>query len=279
MFRILQDSIFNPKGLVKQVNRSGFFVFLYLLVMAIFMSIGTFVAYAAYENPTFTTETTGCFLQEEAIVCDGDNYDVDNLFYVYGFRVYFLDSDMSIDDIPNLDSDFLIVKGESITFYLNQSAMGSLPVFTDQYGATTLEDGMQTMVQFILITSIASSLITNFFLILAIVLISSLMFIRYKKFIAYKKLFKLITYAITPVALLITFYNLIQFNFIIFFIVSIFAYRTLFTLNRELYTQMMIRLMKQQNEDPSVVDSYQPDDFDTKDEESTEKDDSDDVDF
>ena len=56
MFRILQDSIFNPKGLVKQVNRSGWFVLLYLIVLALFMSLGNAVAYISYDNPVAATK-------------------------------------------------------------------------------------------------------------------------------------------------------------------------------------------------------------------------------
>lgn len=268
MFKILQDSIFNPKGLIKQVNRSGWFTFFFLFVMALFMSIGTFVALASYPNPTFTETSVGCYLEEGSMVCDGENYDIESLYYVYGFRVYFLDSDMTINDIPDVASDCLIIQDDSVTFYVGNTAMGKTPIFGLESGNEAFQTGINSMTKLLLVTSIFSDFITNFLLILSIVLISSLMFIRYKKYILYKKLFKLVTFAITPVALLVTFYNLITFPFWVFFLVSVFAYRTLFILNKELYVQMILRQAQDSNQDPNVVESYKDSDLEDKSDDS-----------
>lgn len=273
MFKILQDSIFNPKDLVKQVNRSGWFTFFFLIVMALFMSIGTVVAYASYPNPTLTEESVGCYLEEGQMVCDGENYDLESLFYIYGFRIYFLDADMTVNDIPDIASDCLIIQGDSVTFYVGNAAMGKTPIFGLESGNEAFQTGISSMTRLLFITGIISNFITNFLLIVAIVLISSLMFIRYKKYILYRKLFKLVTFAVTPVALLVTFYNLITFPFWLFFVVSIFAYRTLFILNKELYVQMILRQAQKEGQDPSVVESYKDSDFEDKSDDS--KDDED----
>jgi hypothetical protein len=271
MFSILQDSIFNPKGLVKQVNRSGWFVFFYLVVMALFMSIGNFVAYLSYDNPTVTEETTGCSLVDNQIVCDGDNYDIDNLFYVYGIRVYFLGESSTIDDIPNMEIDSLVVQGDSVGLYLNKTFVGALGVFSPEYGYTNLDDAFNAVLTILLVSSLVSNFLMNFLLIIGVVLISTIMFSRYRKFIRYRKLFKLTVFAITPVALLITFFNMLQFDMIIFFILSILAYRTLFILNRHLYMQMALRSMQQQQErqqtERDVVETIHEDDLDNEDEE------------
>ena len=267
MFKILQDSIFNPKGLVKQVNRSGWFVFLYLVIMALFMSIGMFALYLSYDNPTINEETTGCSLVDNSIVCDGDNYDIDNLFYVYGTRVYFLEEDSTVNDIPNMEIDSLVIQGDSIGLYLNKSLIGSLSIFSAEYGFTTLSEAFSSVLSILLVTSLVSNFLMSLLLIIAVALISTIMFSRYRKFIPYKKLFKLTVFAITPVALLITFYNMLQFNMIIFFILSIVAYRTLFILNKQLYMQMMLRKMQQEQEGRQTeIESFEKDDSNEEDE-------------
>jgi len=267
MFKILQDSIFNPKGLVKQVNRSGWFVFLYLVIMALFMSIGMFVLYLSYDNPIINEEITGCSLVENSIVCDGDNYDIDNLFYVYGIRVYFLEEDSAINDISNMEIDSLVIQGDSIGLYLNKSLIGSVSIFSAEYGYTTLSEGFSSILSILLVTSLVSNFFMNLLLIIAVALISTIMFGKYRKFIPYKKLFKLTVFAITPVALLITFYNMLQFDMIIFFIFSIVAYRTLFILNKQLYMQMMLRKMQQDQEGRQTkTESFEKDDSEDEDE-------------
>ena len=87
MFNIFADSLFNPKGLVKYVNKKGIFVFFYLLIMAIFLSAGSLINFFSSNNSAITEETTGCRLVNQAVVCDGDNYDIENTFYMYGFNV------------------------------------------------------------------------------------------------------------------------------------------------------------------------------------------------
>jgi hypothetical protein len=269
MFRILQDSLFNPKGLVKQVNRSGWFILLYLIIMALFMSIGNFVAYLSYDNPTINAETTGCSLVENNIVCDGENYDIDNLLYVYGIRVYFLDEESSISDIPNMELDSLVVQGDSVGLYINKTHVGSLPAFSSEYGYTTLEGAFGNVMTVLLVSSLIANILMNLLLILGVALISTIMFTRYRKFIKYKKIFKLTVFAITPVSLLITFFNMLQFDMIIFFILSIVAYRTLFILNRHLYMQMAIRRMQQQTQqhqqNRDVVETQKEDESDNED--------------
>lgn len=275
MFNILHDSIFNPKGLVKQVNRSGWFIFLYLIVMAIFMSLGSFVAYFSYDNSLITSETTGCSLVNHELVCDGENYDLENMFYIYGTRVFFLDKDASITDLSDIGESSIIIQGDSVTLYFNNSPLASEALFSTEYGILTFEEGITTLENFFLITSIVTNLLSNLFLIIMIILISTLMFIRYRKEIKYRKIFKLVTFAVTPVALLITFYNLLQFDSIIFFVLAFFAYRTLFNLNRQLYIQILSRKYAESQQNEDVIESIDHDDVDSQDVFEDEDDDND----
>jgi len=266
MFRILQDSLFNPKGLIKQVNRSGWFIVLCLLVMAIFMSLSTYVVYASYESSSFDYESTGCKLVDNKVVCDGENYSLDTIQDVYGIYIYFLNENSTTDDIVTMESECIVIQGDEATLYVGGNSLTSLAIFNSNIGYTSLVEGMKAITSYVLWTSIITSTITNLILIIIIVLIGSLMFLRYKPFIKYKKLFKLVVYGVFPIALLITLYNLLDFNSTIFFILAIFAYRTLFILNRELYKELLIRSIPKQEDDPNVVDSYKFDDEDEDDE-------------
>ena len=264
MFNILHDSIFNQRGLLKQVNRSGWFVFLYLLVMALFMSLGTIFLYIRADNQTLTEENTGCSVVSNEVVCDGANYSMDNLFYMYNLRVYFLDQSMSVSDITNMSATSIVVHGDSIALYVGNMQMGSQAIFSDKFGNLTLTEGLAMFEKIILFAGIISSLIDNLVIILAIALISTLMFLKYKKVIRYLKLFKLAVYGVTPIALLITLYNIIQFNDVWFFILGFIAYLPLFRLNRELFTQVMIRQIKDQENDSDVVESYNQDEIESQ---------------
>ncbi len=271
MFKILQDSLFNPKGLIKQVNRSGWFVFLHIMVMAIFMSIGPFVARASQEDSLMNYETTGCRLEDSVIVCDGENYDVENLFYIQGIRVYFLQQDISADDIQIQEQISVVIQGTTVKMYLGKVQMGDLKVFSSNYELASMEEGIDTLGTALLVTTIFSDILGNLLLIIMIIFISTLMFLRYKKEINFKKIFKLVTFAVTPVALLITFFNLLAFDSIIFFILTIIAYRTLFILNKELYLQIILRKINGQAKKDDVVGTYKGEDF--EDDKSSEEED------
>ncbi len=264
MFNILHDSIFNPKALVKQVNRSGWFIFLYMVIMAIFMSLGQAVQYIRYDNSSFSYENTGCQLIDHTVVCDGDNYDIESLYNIYGIRVYFLngDIDFSSMSVPNQTS--ILVQGDSVSLWFGTMRIFHEPIFSSQYNYNTIEEGMAMFTNVLLYANIISVYINNIIVLIAIILISTLMFLRYRKEIKYGKLFKLTAMAVTPVALLITFYNIILFNDWIFFALGFFAYMPMFRLNRELYYQAMLRKYKQ--EDGPVVESYTQDDLEDNDE-------------
>ena len=272
MFNIFADSLFNPKGLVKYVNKRGIFVFFYLLVMAIFLSAGSFINFFSSSNSTITEETTGCRLVSQSIVCDGDNYDATNTFYMYGFRVYVLDEATQVSDITNFGETSIVIKDNYMKIFISNTEISSLDIFSDQYGVTNLSDGIKTIQSSILVASIGVSILSNLALLLVIALFSSITFLRYKKDIRYKKLFRLSVFAITPVALLLTFYNMLHFNDILFFILMFISYRSIFTLQRELFYQTAIRKMKKE-EDPDVVESIPYDDIDKEDAEESDKED------
>ncbi len=262
MFKILHDSIFDPKALVKQVKRSGWFVALYILIMAIFMTIGPIVSYFSYENSALDYETTGCRLGDSGLVCDGDNYNPNNFYMLYGIRVFMLSETDSVDMITNLGDSSLVFQGTSMTMYMGTTPLMTSPSYINTELYANIDEAMDSMSTMFLVSGILGSLFMNLLMILVIILVSSLMMLRYRDQISYKNIFKLVTFGVTPLALVITFFHLVNINVWIFFIVALFAYRTLFVLNSELYLQSMLRKQGTNNQNDNVVDSYSHDDVD-----------------
>ncbi|MCK4551593.1 MAG: DUF1189 family protein [Tenericutes bacterium] len=267
MFNIFRDSLFNPKGLVKYANKNGFLVFLYFLILTLLMSAGTIISIVSFENSSMTEETTGCHIVDESFVCDGDEYDVDNLFFLYGFRVYFLPEDVPVSSIANFDNQSIVFQDNSLSIHLNGSEFYNFN-YISLYELDGIEDAMSTLSTFFLIGGIAGAIIQNIFLMLVIIFISSLAFLKFRKEIKYKKIFKLIVFAVTPLTLLFMFYSLLNFSDIIFFILMFLAYRSIFALQKELFYQKVLRDHKSNqvndnNED--IIESYKFEDIDQED--------------
>ncbi|MDD5293968.1 MAG: hypothetical protein PHW40_06620, partial [Candidatus Izemoplasmatales bacterium] len=88
MYHVMKDSLFQPRELLKYRNKSGWYAFFYLLLLALFVSVGSIVFYAGYKtNSTLTSETTGCAIVNETLVCDGENYAPSNRFNLYGYAL------------------------------------------------------------------------------------------------------------------------------------------------------------------------------------------------
>ncbi|MBN2540994.1 MAG: DUF1189 family protein [Bacilli bacterium] len=260
MFQILHDSIFNPKGLVKHVTRSGWFVFFYIVIMMLFMTIGAFVYYLGYDNSVVTEDTTGCRVSNGALVCDGTNYDPNNIFDLYGIRVYFLADDASVNDISEMSEVAMVFQGDSVSVYRASTLFISEPIFGITNGSfISFDETVALFGTMFLVIGILSNAFANLALLMVVILISGLMFHRYRYDIVYSKRFKLATYAVTPLVLLITFFNILNFDQLIFFVLAFFAYRPLFVLNRELYMQLMLRKVEsvhQESEEEDVIESY-----------------------
>ncbi|XFA99688.1 DUF1189 family protein [Candidatus Izemoplasma sp. B36] len=274
MFNIFKDSLFDPKGLVKYVNKKGFFVFIYYIILAIFMSAGPIVNIAKQVNSTFSEENTGCSIVNESVVCSGDNYDIDNVFYLSGFRVFFLNESDTIDVIDDLGLQSVVIQGKSLSIYFGDTNYYQFDFF-DLYDVESIEEGMDSLASFFLIGGIAGVVIQNIVLLLVVVLISSLAFLRFRKEIRYRKIFKLVIFAVTPLAVLFTFYGLFDINEIVFFILMFIAYRPIFTLQREILSRSAIRnYNKQHEQEPNngddVVESYKYDEVETEDVEDSD---------
>lgn len=132
-----------------------------------------------------------------------------------------------------------------MALYLNGEKQTELPIFSDSSASITFDAFFQAMETGLQIGLILIHILGNLALLLLIGLISTLPFIRIRKFIPYKTIFKLVIFALTPVALLMTLYNLLDFPEIMFFILLFIGYRSIYLMQRELQYQTMIHLEKQ----------------------------------
>jgi len=280
MYNIAKDSLFQPKMLLKYRNKSGFFTFLYLLVLALFLSIGAIVYYAGYKtNSVLTEETTGCQLVAGEIVCSGAGYDPLTRYNLYDYSVFFLNADDNIAILnAELSGQVMVFQENTVHFYVSGVHLSALQMIPDD-SQMTFTEFFKTLQTGMIITVLIVNYIGNLILLLFISLISTLPFLRLKKFIPYKKIYRLVVFSITPLAFLLTFYYLIDLPELLFFLLMFLGYRSVFILQRELTFQTLSHLQNLSDNvmdgDYKVVDDEQSDKEENREEES-EDDESDD---
>jgi hypothetical protein len=239
MYRLFVDSLMNPKALLEYRNKSGWFSFAYLMILVALMSISAVVYLAGYPwaNPV-TSEQTGCTLVNQSLVCeDATNVRMHTMF---GLSVYFFNVDETIP--TTIDNQSLVVQGDTIRI---QS--GGAPAFSVSFarlGATSFDSIFSELYAMIRISILVFSLFQNGIFFLMLVLISTMSVLRLRQFIPFKKLFRLILFASTTMAVLITFYNLLPVPEWVMFLVLIVGIRPHFLLQKELTLQTMIHLQE-----------------------------------
>ncbi len=256
VYNIAKDSLFQPKLIVKYRNKSGWFAFFYLLILSIFMSIGGTVFYLGYQgNTVISTETTGCDLSATSVVCNGAEHNNADKYQLYGYSVFFLDETGVVSDVTALmDDASIVVQGNSLDFYISGRFFSSLRPFSSLPNTMTFDKYFANISTAVLIGSIFITFLGNLFLLVFVSLVSTIPFFRLKKYIRFKVIYKLVIFAITPIAFLMTFYNLLDLPEFLFFILMLVGYRSIFLLQRELYYQTMIHL--QENATGTVDASY-----------------------
>lgn len=272
MYNIVKDSLFQPRSIIKYRNKSGWVAFFYLLILAVFMSIGGAVFYLGYQgNSVITSETTGCDFGSGGVVCESVSHTNTDKYQLYGYSVFFLDDEGMAADVSQFMGDAsIIVQRDSLDFYISGSFFSSLKPFSSLPDAMTFDSYFANIKTAVLIGSIAITYLGNLFLLMFISLVSTIPFIRLRKFIRFKVIYKLVIFAITPIAFLMTFYNLLDLPDFLFFILMLIGYRSVFLLQRELYFQTMLHL--QEKESGTVEGSYKVLD-DDEDSESAEDED------
>jgi len=250
MFEVFSNSIVNPKNIINYHNKKGGFVFLYILIMVLLMSISTFVFYL--QPSTINPSSTGCEIESNTLVCTGDNYDLNNEFKLYDFNVYFLAETTELSEIEEIGDMAIILQGSNLSITVFGETMNTMEIL-GTYEITSLEEIITILKVSIITVGIIGDILVNSFIIMFVILISTIPFIRFKKFISYKKIFKMLTFAAAPMAFLFSIYNLINFDTIIFFILMLFAYRSVFVLQKEVHIRVLSRTAEYYKPEDNVV--------------------------
>lgn len=250
MYAVMKDSLFEPKKILNHRKRSGGFVFLYIVVLVLIMSIDAFVFYGGYDqNSVIDESTTGCVIDASGLSC-GPSHDPLTEHNLYGFSVFLFDDETTVSDLGTVPGMMLVMKGESLTFYLDGGAMYSIPVDT----SVTLGAFFASVSTGMVIASILVGVLSKAVILMFVILISTLPFLRLKRYIRYRKLFKLVVFATTPIAFLFTFYYLLNIPDLLFFLLMFLAYRSMYVMQKELYYRTMLHLQKQQQQDDDTHD-------------------------
>lgn len=259
MYNVIRESITSPKEIIKYHRKKGWFVFLYILFFTLLISLDIFLLIIVNNQPTFNDTTTECQIIDATLVCD-DSETRETTWNIYGIPIHLLSESQQIEDV-NDDYYYISVQNQSITYRFGSGSFYqmSLAGFDN---TTEMYRFIQTS---ILIPLIFATVIQNMLIIIFIILISTIPFIRFRKEIRYKKIFKMVAFAATPIYIILAINNLMDLNVIIFFILMFIGYRSIFTLQKEIYVRSMIK--KQREYYQNKTSSHQEEDNDFTDEE------------
>jgi hypothetical protein len=263
MFEVFTNSIVYPKNILNYHNKRGGFVFLYILILVFLMSISAFVYYLSTKPEEVNFANSGCEIVDNSLSCTGNNYSPNQSFKIYDFDLYLLSPSDSVASINDMGDYALILQGSKLMVSVGQQSINSLN-FLSSYEISTMAEVTSVLSFSIAFAGIFMGLLSNAFIILFIVMISSIPFLRFKSLISYKKIFKMLVFAATPMAFLFSIYNLLEFDMLIFFILMFFAYRSVFTLQKEIHFRVLARGNVAQNQ--SEQDETVEDDEDKEDE-------------
>jgi len=272
MFEIFANSIVYPKNIVNYHNKKGGFVFLYILILVVLMSVATIVFFISHKPQIITETTTGCEIVDNNLVCTGENYNVNNSFEMYDFDVHFISETDQISDITNRDVLSIVVQGSTLNVFVGERTINSIEFLTT-YDLNSLQEVVSILKYSVIFAGIFLGLLSNTFILIFIILISTIPFMRFKQYISYKKLFKMLTFAATPMAFLFAIYNLINFDMLIFFILMLFAYRSVFTLQREIQFRLINKASGNQMPEQENPDDLEYEDLNEKEEDTSDNDD------
>jgi len=272
MFEIFANSIVYPKNIVNYHSKKGGFVFLYILFLVVLMTLSTIVFFISHKPQIINETNTGCEIIGNNLICTGENYDVNNSFEMYDFDIHFISETDQISDITNRDVLSIVVQGSTLNVFVGERTINSIEFLTT-YDINSLQEVVGILKYSVIFAGIFLGLLSNAFILIFIILISTIPFMRFKQFISYKKIFKMLAFAATPMAFLFAIYNLINFDMFIFFILMLFAYRSVFTLQREIQFRLINKSSGVEKTEQNDVDDLEYDDLSENEDESSSNDD------
>jgi hypothetical protein len=261
MFEVFTNSIVYPKNIVNYHNKKGGFVFLYTLALIILMSLATFVFYISNKPQEISELSSGCTIVDSSLVCSGETYDPNNKFELYDFTVYLLSEEDQLGDIINREILAIVLNGPDLTIFVGDRII-RLDNFMLNYQLDSLDEVIGVLEFSVISSGVFLGIISNTFILLFIIFVSTIPFMRFKKVISYRKIFKMLTFAATPMAFLFAIYNLVNFDMIIFFILMLVAYRSVLSLQRELQMRLIHHVNTKNTMEPQDIDSFEVQDDD-----------------
>ncbi|MFA7561596.1 MAG: DUF1189 family protein [Candidatus Izemoplasmatales bacterium] len=266
MFEVFSNAFVKPKLLADYHNKKPWFVILYLFILVLLMSISTFVFLLSTNVSVINDTTTGCTITDNKLVCTPGEYDINQAYSLYNFDLYFLPETNSLDDINNLSPLAIVFQGSKMTMIVNQSLARDID-FDSFGGIESIAQAVNILKVSVILSGIGLNLLSNLFIILMVISISSLSFLRFKPYITYGKVFKLVTFAAAPTAFLFAIWNLLNFDILIFLVLMILAYRPIIALQREIYYRLVNfhGNLKDEPNSNNTVEQDQPDESDSKD--------------
>lgn len=248
MYQLFLDSLLFPKRILDYRNRSGWFAFLYLLVLSLLISISTFVFVLGYQdNSVITTASTSCSFEQGDLVCTSPGL---REFHFYGMSWYFFNADETISS--SIASDSMVVHGTTLKFYrAGKLETGFvIPVSFRNLGFDSFFQSLMTGMK---VSIILSGIFSNLFLLVFLALLTSISFSRLRVFIPYGKILKLIIYGLTPIALLLTFFFLLRLPEWLLIFMLLIGSRSNLILQKELFFQTG-RYLHEQTPQPKKED-------------------------
>lgn len=268
MFEVFSNAFVKPKLLADYHNKKPWFVILYLFILVLLMSISTFVFLLSADVSTINDTTTGCTITDNKLVCSPGEYDINQEYSLYNFDLYFLPETNSLDDIDDLSPLAVVFQGSKMTMIVNQSLARDIE-FESFGGITSISQAVNILKISVILSGIGLNLVSNLFILLMVISISSLSFLRFRPYITYGKVFKLVTFAAAPTAFLFAIWNLLNFDILIFLVLMLIAYRPIISLQREIYYRLVNfhGNLKDNFEGGQTVEQDQPEESDFEDEE------------
>ncbi len=240
MYSLLRDSILFPKNLLAYRNKRFWFVAVYVLILSALVSLPIIVPVAAYNgNSEITTATTGCSVTGGSVVCEGTVYDPDRAYAFFGYSVYFLNPGDLLSDPA---ADRLVIQGTRMYLYVDgvQSVGTDLsPILSSVSSFDVLMADMETLVRYL---AAPYTIFGNLIVLLSFALLGTLFFSRLFAFVRYGVIYKLVLFALTPVAIFLTFNNLIALDAILFWVLLFLSYRSVFVLQQVLTRETLLHL-------------------------------------
>lgn len=271
MYNTLRFSLFEPRKIIRYKDKSIGYALVFLVILTLFMSIGSFTFYLGYNVPSTVNSTScACELVDGEII-GLDTHDPTTEFDMYGIPVYVLASGETLSDLPTIE-DALVFHGEQLLVYSSSKLKMTFDLTKTLASSTTLDQVFEHVRIITMWSIIAFNVVVNFLLMLLVAFVSTLPLLQYRHILKYKQNFVLTSIALSPVAIVFTFYNLISIPSFIFFIAILLSYRSTMVLRREIDRLAFEERLKQM---PPSQESPTDDAFDETQEEETDSESSD----